>query len=200
MSKKTFANFTCDFCGQVERGKGYLERHIERRHRKFICNVCKQVYSQRANFLEHLRTHFERFICQYCGLELTRFDQFQRHIYQKHEPSNKQLILSIQSKERYKCRFCIRTFPGAVHRNCHENDVHKGRTSAAFQCKACNLIFVTKDELRSHSFEHYTGSLHFCAVPDCEKFFKTKKQLANHVLIHGPPKLQCDVSWTRLSR
>lgn len=186
----------CDFCGQQERGKGYLQRHIDKKHRKFFCDVCRQVYSQKANLLEHLRTHFERFICQYCGLEIYRFEQFQKHVYQKHEPSNKELILSIQPKETYKCRHCIRTFPSAIHRNCHEIGVHKGRSEAAFKCKECNLIFITKEELRSHSFEHYVGMLHFCAFPECDRFFKRRKQLRNHTKIHGPAKYECDVSLT----
>lgn len=142
------------------------------KHMKHICNVCNQIYRQKSTLLEHLKTHFEKFICQYCGLEISKFSKFQKHIYQKHEPNNKQLILSIQSQESYKCRFCIRSFPNAIHRNCHENNVHKNRTEAAFKCKECNIIFITKEELRSHSFEHYSGALHFCAFPDCSRFFR----------------------------
>lgn len=171
-----------------------MQRHFDKRHRKFDCRVCDQVYSQKANLLEHLRSHFESFFCQYCGATIYRFEQFQKHVYQKHEPNNKLLILSIQSKETYKCRFCVRTFPNPVHRNCHENGVHKGRSEAAFKCMDCNLIFLTKEDLRSHSFEHYTGSLNFCAFPDCDRFFKTAKQLRNHTNIHGPAKYECEVS------
>lgn len=144
--------------------------------------------------MDHLRSHFERFTCQYCGLEIVRFEQFQKHVYQKHEPKNKDLILSIQTQETYDCRHCVRTFPNAVHRNRHESIVHKGRTEEAFKCSDCSSVFLTKDELRSHSFDHYTGALYFCSIPDCDRFFKTKKQLANHNYIHGPATFECNVS------
>ena len=194
MSKKSGLNLICDFCGQREKGKGYLQRHFDQKHRNFFCNVCNQVFSQKANLLKHLRTYFERFVCQYCGLEIHRFELFQKHIYEKHEPNNKQLILSIQSKEVYDCRFCIRNFPNPVYRNTHEHNVHKGRSEEAFKCKDCNVIFITKDELRSHSFEHYAGMLHFCTFPECDRFFKNSKQLRNHTFIHGPAKYECEVS------
>lgn len=187
--------FICDFCGQKEKGKGYLQRHFDKKHREFHCNVCNQAYRLKSNLLVHLRTHFERFVCQYCGLEVMRFEQFQRHLYQKHEPNNKQLILSIQAKEHYNCRFCVRTFPSPIYRNSHELIVHKGKAEDPFKCKLCNLIFVTKDELRSHSFEHYSGMIHFCAFSECDRFFKTAKQLKNHSKIHGPAKYECEVGF-----
>lgn len=189
--------FSCDLCGKQEKGKGYLKRHFDSKHRKYFCNACDQVYSQKNNLLDHLRKHFERFICQYCGLEIYRFEQFQKHIYQKHEPTNKQLILSIQSKETYKCRHCVRTFPNPIQRNSHEFDIHKGRSEVAFKCTTCNLVFITKEKLRSHSFDHYEGTLHFCGLPDCDRFFKTKKQLRYHTNIHGAAKYECDVSFKR---
>lgn len=186
--------FICDYCGAEEKGKGYLQRHIDQKHRSFICIVCNQVYRHKPNLLQHLKVHFEKFVCQYCGLEMSKLAQFQKHILQ-HEPENMQLILLIRSNFSYNCRYCVRNFPTAVHRNCHEFNVHKGRTEAAFKCKVCNLIFITKEQLRLHSFEHYSGTLHFCAFPECDRYFKTIKQLRNHNLIHGPARFKCEVSF-----
>lgn len=187
-------SLVCDLCGQKEKGKGYLERHFDRKHRKFHCNVCNQIYTQKCNLLNHVKSHFEKFVCSYCGAEISRFEQLQKHIYLKHEPYNKQLILSVQARESYDCRFCPRTFPTAIHRNSHEKNIHKSRTEAAFKCKECQLICITKEQLRSHSFEHYVGMLHICSFPDCDRFFKSSKQLRSHKQIHGPPKFKCDVS------
>lgn len=188
-------NFICDFCGAEERGKGYLQRHIDRKHRTFICNVCNQAYNKKPNLLDHLKTHMERFVCQYCGFEITKFAQFQRHVFEKHEPDNVQLMGSIRPKFSYNCRYCVRYFPTAVHRNSHESNVHKGRTEAAFKCEVCNLIFITKEQLRLHSFEHYSGEIHICSFPGCDRYFKNAKQLKNHILIHGPAKFACAVSF-----
>lgn len=185
----------CDFCGASFSGKGYLSRHIDSQHRKFYCDVCDgKIYSQKPNLLRHLRSHFERFICQYCGQEICRFEQFMKHIYTQHEPDNKKLILSVQSREAYSCRYCVRTFINAVQRNSHESVVHKGRSEAAFQCKECKLIFITKEDLRFHAFEHYAGSLHICAFDGCNRFFKSSKLLVDHRKIHAPPQYSCDVS------
>lgn len=191
--------FICDFCGKEEKGRGYLKRHIDIKHRKFNCNVCDREYRQKANLMTHLKSHFEKFCCQYCGISVAKFENFQKHVFKEHEPFNKQLILSIQPKEEYQCRFCVRTFPTAVHRNGHQYNVHQqGRV--AFKCLDCNVVFITKEELRSHSFDHYSGSLHFCTFTGCARFFKTKKQLRNHSLIHEPPKFQCEVSCHRYNR
>lgn len=190
------SQFICDFCGKSEPGKGYLQRHIDKKHRKYHCAACQRIYCKKENILGHLAGHFERFFCQYCGLEFNKFEQFQVHLYQQHETDNRKLILSLQAQERYKCRFCIRTFPNAVRRNGHETNVHKNRDEAAFKCKECQTVFITRDELRTHSFDHYAGTLHFCAYPNCDRFFKTSKQLKSHTMIHEPSRFQCDVSDT----
>jgi transcription elongation factor Elf1 len=183
--------FTCDFCGHEERGKGYLQRHIDKKHRIFTCSVCNQSYKVKSNFISHLRAHIQRFVCQYCGEEINRLAKFQKHVYLKHEPDNKALILSVQSRERYDC---VRSFPTIVHRNSHEATVHKGRREAAFQCTTCHQIFITKELLRLHSFDHFAGSLHFCSHPNCDRFFKNANQLQSHAKIHEAPNYSCDVS------
>lgn len=187
-------NFICDFCGFEEsRGRGYFERHLDKKHRTFTCNVCNQVFKQKPNLIEHLRAHFQRFICHYCGEETEKNEKLQKHIFFKHEPHNKELILSVQPKMSYSCRHCTRSFLTAVHRNSHEVIVHKGRDEPAFKCSDCNLIFITKDELRSHSYDHYTGTLHFCPQPNCDRFFKTASYLRSHAKIHAPANYKCDV-------
>jgi Zinc finger, C2H2 type len=71
--------------------------------------------------------------------------------------------------------------------------VHKGRDEPAFKCRDCNLNFITKDELRLHSYDHYAGTLHFCPQPNCDRFFKTASYLRSHAKIHAPAMYKCDV-------
>lgn len=179
-------SLVCDLCGESQKGKGYLQRHFDRKHRLFSCGVCEgKTYRQKNNLLSHLRTHFERIICQYCGDEVLGKDKFERHLNQKHE----------KLELKYKCRFCVRVFPTAVHRHSHERDIHKGRQEDAFKCKDCESSFLTKEELRGHSFEHFVGRLYFCALPACDRFFKSSKQLRNHSMIHDAiPRYECEVS------
>ncbi|CRK92748.1 CLUMA_CG006243, isoform A, partial [Clunio marinus] len=186
-------SFTCDLCGIKMKMKESLESHFNKLHiLKFICKGCCKAYSCKASLLKHLKTHFEKYVCHYCGAEISTYENFQRHVYLKHEPDNTQLILSTQPRSNYHCRFCIRIFPTAVHRNSHERMIHKKRSSPAFVCQSCNLIFLTKEELRSHSFQHYSGMLYVCPIEACDKFFKTSRQLRNHTMIHNSPKFTCN--------
>ena len=166
-----------------------MQRHIDKKHRSFVCNVCNQIYKSKFNAVEHLRAHLQTFVCQYCGHMFNQLKHFQKHIHFKHKLLNKSTV-----QQKYDCRHCVRNFPTAAHRNGHENIVHKGRADPAFKCGSCSSNFITKEQLRLHSFEHFTGSLHYCTQPKCDRFFTSLRHLRCHLKIHNPPRYKCDVS------
>jgi KRAB domain-containing zinc finger protein len=98
------------------------------------------------------------------------------------------------SNASYPCRWCGILFDKLNNRASHEKRIHKTKPNSGldnFKCTDCSAIFKTRDELRDHSFEHFSGKIHFCDFPTCSRYFKKGKLLTVHKRCHYEPQYKC---------
>jgi KRAB domain-containing zinc finger protein len=94
----------------------------------------------------------------------------------------------------YSCRYCGLKFDKVNNRTSHENRIHKSKENQGldnFKCKDCQAIFRTQEELRDHSFEHFSGKIHACDFLGCNRKFKKGKLLTVHKKCHFEPEVKC---------
>jgi len=189
--RKVHNDCVCDICGAVRKGKFAIDIHLDR-HRNLKCNVCHAHYKQRTTLKPHLRTHFENFLCSYCGEKFGILKRFKMHMA-THDPEKykKEAQKAKNMPSNFPCRWCGLPFDKMNNRASHEFRIHKNREDDAFKCKVCDKVFRQKEELRMHLFDHYTGKIHFCDFPDCDRFFHKGKLLTVHKRCHFPPQYTC---------
>ncbi|KAL7049075.1 hypothetical protein ACKWTF_003584 [Chironomus riparius] len=182
----------CDICGSVFKDKSKLRKHIDK-HRNLKCNVCGRNYLSSNNLKHHLKLHFDKnyfIICDICGRSVNKY-KLKRHI-ERHDP-NSQASKTDQNMT-YSCRFCGLLFNKINNRTSHEKRIHKSKSDFGlenFKCNDCSSVFRTKEELRDHSFIHFSKKIHFCDFPGCNRYFKKGKLVTVHKRCHYEPQFKC---------
>lgn len=60
-------------------------------------------------------------------------------------------------------------------------------------CEECGRSFIQKSDLGRHELIHKSSFDHICTWSGCDKRFKTKKNMRNHLKLHNQDrKFQCD--------
>lgn len=187
------SNLQCDICGTVFTDKGNLRKHFDK-HKNLKCNVCGRTYLSSNNLKHHLKIHFDKsyfIVCDICGRSVNKY-KLKWHI-QRHDPITK----ASQNNQNvtYSCRFCGLIFNKINNRTSHEKRIHKNKSDFGrdnFKCNDCSLVCLTKEELRDHSFMHFSGKkIHFCDFPGCNRYFKKGKLVTVHKRCHFEPQFKC---------
>lgn len=172
----------CDFCSAVFTNKTGLSHHIDI-HRKYSilqCKVCGLKFTTTKILKAHLKGHFQPKICEFCAKAFARSVELNLHIASKHIRDLK-----------FPCTFCSRRFSTRKIQREHETRIHRTIKQTAFKCPECEQSFSMREQLRVHSFEHFSGPVYKC-TEDCEKFFKTSQALKLHMRSHSQKKsYQC---------
>lgn len=184
-------NLICDLCGVAKTSKRILKLHLET-HLNLSCDVCKVPYLHKFELRIHLRSHFETNICDHCGLNFNNVVAFRKHLL-THDPNAKKRTRKKEEIGTFKCNFCPRVFDHLNARLVHEGAIHKdGKTDNHFKCTKCPKSFFSREDLRLHGFDHFTGRVRFCDFPECNKKFNGQKPLAVHQKSHFPNKHACE--------
>lgn len=156
------------------------------------CNVCGRSYENSNSLKNDLRSHFDdssnNIFCHVCGknLSLRKLKHLQSH-EERQEKEKK-------SVKVYSCRYCGLNFDKLNNRSSHER-THKDKLKKGiddnFKCAVCCSIFLTQEELREHSFKHFSGKIHYCDFPGCIRYFKKGKLLTIHKRCHFEPQVKC---------
>ncbi|XP_033210159.1 zinc finger protein 254-like isoform X2 [Belonocnema kinseyi] len=123
---KSEKKYKCEKCARSYKKKNGLNRH-----KKFECDVIPQ------------------FGCIFCGKRFKRKNQMNTHVRLVHLKSNAQ-----QSKSRYNCDKCSRSYTWLNALNRHKNSEH-GRIKPQFICDYCGYKTTQKFGLSIHVSKYH---------------------------------------------
>lgn len=162
----------------------------ERNIKAMKCLACGKSFANSINFKNHLRSHFDADFqfCHICGVLLSS-KKLKKHLECHVEDQQEDTKLV----KIYSCRYCGLAFDKSNNRTSHEQRIHKDKKGIYdnFRCAECHSIFLTQEQLREHSFEHFNGKIHCCDFPGCLRYFKKGKLLTIHKRCHYEPQVKC---------
>ncbi|XP_028166420.1 zinc finger protein 678-like [Ostrinia furnacalis] len=181
----------CDYvCYRREALLGHVNReHLD--HHPFTCAHCEQQFYSRTTLRYHINHfHKERHVCEYCDQEFGSKVTLENH---------RKLCQCIEKD--YKCDQCKSSFETLEEL---ANHVKLRHAYKAFDCNLCEKKFLNSSKLQDHMFKVHSGiqikkkrSLLDC--PICEEKCDNKRQLLQHIEIHGPdarfPCKECDMEF-----
>jgi DNA-directed RNA polymerase subunit RPC12/RpoP len=114
-----------------------------------------------------------------------------RYYLQKHEYA---VHTEINPEEYYECDNCIYRAKTKSLMRSHQINNHSFSTSkptVTFQCKFCGRICLSTGALYSHERTHRNLAIEeYLKCPHCEKAFKEKRLLKNHIqLVHEKSRM-----------
>lgn len=176
---KNILKFHCEACKKWYKTQTHYENHIQSRHsdgedgRKFQCK-CGKSFKEARHLAVHENSHLPddlKFIhvCKYCDKRYSSIFSLRHHV--KH--------IHIRNPT-FNCPSCEKSFSRKANLDSHVNHVHN--TERNFECIICGLRVKTKGILRMHKKIHSTNPEDMLGCTMCERSFKTKNQLTNHMV------------------
>ena len=183
----TLNSFTCDKCAKVFRNKPALEKHMTNNHlseKKFTCATCGKSFKKLTILKQHEEIHNPIKIyvqCEICKC-IMLMKSLKLHMEIKH--GNK------HQEKKFVCE-CGKAFVYSKQLSKHYDAVHeKVNRGIIYPCTDCDLVFNRRSELRSHSFDHFTGKIFECF---CGMKFKNRKLLTTHSTVHKSISWECEL-------
>ncbi|XP_073812574.1 uncharacterized protein isoform X18 [Musca autumnalis] len=176
--KKTFQ---CEKCSKTFSSKASFEhhmvaKHVPREEFKFECPECKKKFSCDTLFTEHQKEHqqqlpIKQFMCEICGKCLPKRKALTMHKFKVHKP-----------KKPAQCNICDKWFVTRDNMRWHRFNMHTA-ADVEHRCDVCGFVASSPSALYQHNrFKHDPEKKHKCTA--CEKAFKTRKQLIEHMATH----------------
>ena len=96
----------------------------------------------------------------------------------------------------YNCPYCEKVYKYASHKSRHIKLKHRGEPPS-LQCYLCDMMFCSREERTKHTAVHHPGYLRPCPYEGCNKMFKNKTMLNEHICRHtGEKPYQCQCGAT----
>lgn len=175
-------SFTCDKCSKKFRSQSALKKHLETNHvspKIFYCSNCGKGFKKMTILKQHEEVHnpVKLYVqCEICNTMM--------------QVKSLKLHMEMQHSDRYKVKNfvceCGKAFRYEKQLQKHVNSVHdKVNLGIVYPCPDCHIVFNRRQDLRDHSFDHFTGKVFLC---HCGMKFKTKKLLRIHDIVHSDKK------------
>uniref|UniRef100_A0A336LXH2 CSON004477 protein n=1 Tax=Culicoides sonorensis TaxID=179676 RepID=A0A336LXH2_CULSO len=147
------------------------------------CPCCFQQIGKLELHLEEQHADGTPYQCDICKNSFSGMRLIRCHISQFHLP------------RPYSCDICKKSFLKRAAIRDHMTGKHLGKRPKAVVCKECGKYFPAESNLRNHKMnvhplKQVIGSRFQCTL--CEKFYKTKKILKQHMEIHNKREMSCE--------
>lgn len=174
----------CEICHLRLRNVPKHIRDVHTDERSFICEVCEAAFKSLHNLKNHVKTHEEPSECPICHKLLPNMH---RHLQWHKRPV----------PARHICNQCSKSCSTKQSLQEHVLRIHeKVPLGKSYSCNDCSLTFIRNNDLRRHSFQHFTGKIFSCTFPNCNEMFKKAFKLQSHMMIHNPKnemKFACEL-------
>jgi KRAB domain-containing zinc finger protein len=173
----------CHYRGKTERAlKSHANIHNPAAY-IYKCDACSASFATKARLKTHKTTfHQKNFPCTYegCTKRCGNANELGVHIRLHHN-----------MERPFWCEICNKGWASKQHYTAHVKE-HHSTNPITYPCPTCFKSLPNKGKLAAHEREKHALKRAF-ACDQCEKTYKTKRQLESHVSeIHSPPK-QCSV-------
>lgn len=179
IKKRKPLNYVCPVCGKVIKHNVKLHitthQNIPYEERPFICELCNKRFVHAEYLRGHMQTHIRarKYQCTYCDDKFLSWISRRMHIAKVHT-----------GEYRFECGYCKKQF-WARHQYVRHMRTHTGeKQERKVKCTICGHLVVDKRTLREHMISHSEERNEQC--PECDKCYKTKKNLSVHRKIHHP--------------
>ena len=156
------------------------------------CKICYRYFRSMHTLAQHVRFHaVKSYKCATCSKVFSIKASYKQH------------ICSHASVKTYDCGICDATFMDQGSWKRHK-ERHFGVRNHS--CDICGMAFYEKYSLRVHQTSHFYSSMKSekdlnsgftCHI--CQKYFKTKKDMKNHLVAHSTKKYTCEFCNKRFS-
>ena len=156
------------------------------------CKICNRFFRSMHTLAQHVRFHaVKSYKCSACNKVFSIKASFKQH------------ICSCGHLKSFKCEICDTSFMDQGSWKRHK-ERHFGIRNHS--CDVCGMAFYEKYSLRVHQTSHFYTSLKSdkdvssgftCHI--CQKYFKTKKDMKNHLVAHSTKKYSCEFCNKRFS-
>jgi hypothetical protein len=189
LNKHLTPHMQCKHC--VFEMKTMLEENFWER----VCNICGKVFeSKQARRLHANRYNVSEQVCQICAMRFLSKYNLCRHMSEQHKAFEEDNLDNENDDPAnpHKCNECNKSFKYQRNLKLHIFSVHDKREP--YKCKLCSLEIGAKHSLKRHLQEQHKifdldtpiqtkdpGEF-MCDL--CDKGFKRKEHLANHMKSH----------------
>lgn len=184
-NRDRYAIFPCEICGKTFTHENSVVNHKHWTHKKatgkFKCNTCSQVFRQQSKLDEHIRVkHVGNYIhhCTICKKVFVTADSLKNHLQ------------AIHIADKFTCSYCGKQFAHKSNYITHEK-LHREDATASYQCKYCDFITNTLNNLKRHQVVHSDVKKYMCSV--CGANFRTCVGLKLHDLVHQEKRFTCNI-------
>ncbi|CAG0916590.1 unnamed protein product [Notodromas monacha] len=198
--------FFCSLCYEECRSYTRMAYHLSKcKGGPFKCELCPVQRDFRPELdLHKARAHKKElaFFCDECSATYARKSSLLKHKLAHHERSvrvfscptcgvgfEKYSFLIKHREEVHKekilfdCDICKKSFGTKGAVRLHKKTVHKTDHVQEFACKSCDKVFRRKDYLLNHMKSHSGKSLFTCAT--CGRQYTKKEKLCEHMNKHS---------------
>ncbi|XP_050391091.1 PR domain zinc finger protein 15 [Patella vulgata] len=150
---------------------------------QFQCTKCNKNFSSITYLNRHEASHQGAFDCDICHKQFSRKEEHSMH---------HRFCLAnhlIQENGQIECEICTQIF-----RDSKEYRDHYHSHTHPHYCTACHKRFIKVGTLHNHKCEpiYFDTTGQFLSCEQCQKKFRSEKNLIRHQVIHGTPQFKCD--------
>ena len=137
-------------------------------------SASKGVFRTTIHGLKRKKDSRRIYKCSICGVRKGSMQVLNDHHKRRHGPQ--------------MCGICGRVFELATSLNRHMYTHEETR----YKCEKCEFKCYFESELLTHNIVHQQTPTYKCMVANCDRWFKRKWELTNHVRTHDDDVLKCD--------